>query len=428
MLHRRAVLAALAVAPAAGWASRVQAGEPVKPMQSWAFDFGDDKIAPGHVRVARDAAYDPVVGHGFEPSSLLGGPFLFSLAVPEGDYRVTLELGGKAASDTTVKGESRRLMVERIVARPGRTATVAFVVNVRTAALKAPPPNAPGGVRVLLNPREEGSYNWDDKLTLEFCGPAPAVRRLRVEPVSVPVVYLAGDSTVTDQRFEPGASWGQMLPRFFKPDVSVANHAESGETLKSFLFEHRLDKLLSRIKPGDWLLIQFGHNDQKANWPQTYAEAATTYRDYLKAYVGEARRRGAKPVLVTSMHRRKFDAAGKIVNTHGDYPEAVRAVGRETGAPVIDLLTMSAAFYEALGPADAPKAFADGGKDATHHNSYGAYVLAQCVAAGIRSQVPDLAAHLADDLPPFDPARPPSPDTFVLAASAAHSTEAPRGN
>lgn len=422
MLHRRAVLAALAVAPTASWAA-----EPGTPMQTWAFDFGDDKVAPGHVGVARDAAYDPAVGHGFEPSPA-GGPFLFSIAVPEGDYRVTLELGGKTASDTTVKAESRRLMAERIVAKAGKTATVDFVVNVRTAALKAPPPNAPGGVRVLLNPREEGSYNWDDKLTLEFCGPAPAVRRLRVEPVTVPVVYLAGDSTVTDQRFEPGASWGQMLPRFFKPDVSVANHAESGETLKSFLFEHRLDKLLSRIKPGDWMLIQFGHNDQKANWPQTYAEAATTYRDYLKAYIGEARRRGAKPVLVTSMHRRKFDAAGKIVNTHGDYPEAVRAVGRETGVPVIDLLTMSAAFYEALGPADAPKAFGDGGKDATHHDNYGAYVLAECVVAGIRSQVPDLAAHLVDGLPPFDPARPPSPDTFVLAPSIAHSTEIPRGN
>jgi lysophospholipase L1-like esterase len=422
MWHRRAVLAALAVAPTASWAA-----EPVTPMQSWAFDFGDDKPAPGYVRVARDAAYDLAVGHGFEPSPA-GGPFLFSLAVPEGDYRVTLELGGKAASDTTVKAESRRLMAERILAKAGKTATVEFVVNVRTAALTAPPTNAPGGVRVLLNPREVGAYDWDDKLTLEFCGPAPAVRRLRVEPVTVPVVYLAGDSTVTDQRFEPGASWGQMLPRFFKPDVSVANHAESGETLKSFLFEHRLDKLLSRIKPGDWVLIQFGHNDQKVQWPQTYVEAATTYRDYLKAYIGEARRRGARPVLVTSMHRRKFDAAGKIVNTHGDYPEAVRAVGRETGVPVIDLLDMSAALYEALGPDNAWKAFADDGKDATHHNNYGAYVLAECVVNGVRAQVPDLATHLAEGLPPFDPAHPPSPDSFVLAPSAAHSTEAPRGN
>ena len=168
-LHRRAVLTALAVAvaPTTNWAA-----EPGKPMQTWAFDFGDDKLAPRHIRVARDAVYDPTIGHGFEPSpasSFPGGPFLFSLTVPEGDYRVTLELGGQAASDTTVKAESRRLMAERIVARPGKTATVEFVVNVRTSTLKPPPPNAPGSVRVLLNPREEGSYSWDDKLTLEFC-------------------------------------------------------------------------------------------------------------------------------------------------------------------------------------------------------------------------------------------------------------------
>jgi lysophospholipase L1-like esterase len=425
MMHRRAVLAALAASGA--WVSGAEAAEAVKPMQAWAFDFSDDKLAPGHVRVARDAAYDPAAGYGFEPSAA-AGPYLFSVAVPEGDYRVTLELGGKAASDTTIKAESRRLMAERIVTKPGKTATVECVVNVRTPVLTAPPPNAPGGVRVTLNPREDGAYDWDDKLTLEFCGPAPALRRLRIEPVTVPVVFLAGDSTVTDQRFEPAASWGQMLPRFFKPDIAVANHAESGETLKAFLVERRLDKILSRIKPGDWLLIQFGHNDQKANWPQTYAEAATTYRDYLKVYIGEARRRGARPVLVTSMHRRKFDAAGKVVSTLGDYPRAARDVGRETSVPVIDLETMSAAFYEALGPDNAWKAFNDGGKDATHHNNYGAYVLAQCVVAGIRTQVPELASHLRDGLAPFDPARPPSPDTFVLAASAAHSTEAPRGN
>jgi lysophospholipase L1-like esterase len=426
MMHRRAVLAALA-ATSGAWAAGAQGAEAVKPMQAWAFDFGDDKLAPGHIRVARDAAYDPAVGYGFE-SSPDPGPFLFSLAVPEGDYRVIIEVGGKAASDTTIKAESRRLMAERVVAKAGKTVTVECVVNVRTPVLTAPPPNAPGGVRVALNPREEGAYDWDDKLTLEFCGAAPALRRLRIEPVTVPVVFLAGDSTVTDQRFEPAASWGQMLPRFFKPDIAVANHAESGETLKAFLVERRLDKILSRLKPGDWLLIQFGHNDQKIQWPQTYAEAATTYRDYLKVYIGEARRRGAKPVLVTSMHRRKFDAAGKVVNTLGDYPEAVRAVGRETGVPVIDLNASSAAFYEALGPDQAWKAFNDGGKDATHHNNYGAYVLAQCVVAGIRTQAPELAAHLADGMPPFDPARPPSPDTFALAASAAHSTEAPRGN
>lgn len=425
MLHRRAVLAALAAVPGIGAPAR--AAEPTRPMQARAFDFSDGELTPGHVRVARDAAYDAAVGYGFEPSPT-PGPFLFSVAAPEGDYRVTLELGGKAASDTTVKAESRRLMAERVVTPPGKTTVVDCVVNVRTPVLTAPPPNAPGGTRVLLNPRETDAYDWDDKLTLEFCGLAPALRRLRIEPVALPTVFIAGDSTVTDQRFEPAAGWGQMLPRFFKPEISVANHAESGESLKSFLVERRLDKILSRIKPGDWLLIQFGHNDQKVQWPQTYVEAATTYRDYLKVYVGEARRRGATPVLVTSMHRRKFDAAGGIVNTLGDYPQAVRDVAREVGAPLVDLQAMSAAFYEALGPDQAWKAFNDGGKDATHHDNYGAYQLAQCVVSGIRAAVPDLARHLVEGLPPFDPAHPPSPDSFVLAASAAHSTEVPRGN
>lgn len=406
ILDRRTLLAGLVLAPSAALARE---DAPV-----WAFDFTTTSIGP----------YDPAVGHGFEP----GPGRLFSVRVPEGDYRVTLDLGGDKASETTVKAEARRLMLEAVSVPARKTETRAIIVNVRRPELTAPPKNAPGGTRVELNPREEGHYDWDDKLTVEFCGQTAAVRRLKIEPVTVPTVFLAGDSTVTDQNFEPAAGWGQMLPRFFKPEVSVANHAESGETMKSFLFEHRLDKLLSSVKPGDWLLIQFGHNDQKSQWPQTYVEAATTYRDYLRAYAGEARRRGATPVLVTSMHRRKFDEAGKIVNTHGDYPQAVRETAKALDVPLIDLHAMSAAFYEALGPNGAWKAFNDGGKDITHHNNYGAYQLARCVVEGIRASVPDLAAHLISGLPPFDPARPPSPDAFALTPSAVASQEPPRGN
>ena len=106
-----------------------------------------------------------------------------------------------------------------------------------------------------------------------------------------------------------------MLPRFFGADIAIANHAESGETLKSFVTELRLDKLLSTLKAGDWVMIQFGHNDQKIQWPQTYAEAATTYRSWLRTYIAEVRRRGATPILVTSPERRNFDAAGHIVPT-----------------------------------------------------------------------------------------------------------------
>lgn len=423
-IDRRSLLMGLTLLPATG---ALAAESP-----RWAFDFRSGPPAEGHVAVAATQVYAAETGFGFEPrqaGSETSPTFLFSVAVPEGDYRVSVDLGdAKAAGDMTIKAESRRLMVEKVVTRKGEIVSRTFIVNVRHPGMTPPPANAPGAVRVQLNEREVGSYDWDDKLTLEFCGPAPRLARLRIEPVVVPTVFLAGDSTVTDQRYEPAAGWGQMLPRFFKPEVSIANHAESGESLKAFLVERRLDKLLSAIKPGDYLFIQFGHNDQKAGWPQTYAEAATTYRDYLKVYIGEARRRGATPVLVTSMHRRRFDAAGAIVNTLGDYPDAVRAVARETGAPLIDLNVMSAAFYEALGSDQAWKAFNDGGKDATHHNNYGAYQLARCVAEAIRVSGLPLAKSLAADLTPFDPARPTPPDAFVLPESLARSSVAPRGN
>jgi lysophospholipase L1-like esterase len=288
--------------------------------------------------------------------------------------------------------------------------------------------NAPGGDRVRLNDREQGVLHWDDKLTLEFSGPRSCVREVDIAGASVPTVFLAGDSTVTDQPFEPTTSWGQMLPRFFKPGIAVANHAESGETLKSFITGLRLDKILSLIKKGDWMFIQFGHNDMKVNWPQTYAEAASTYRQYLKVYIAEARLRGATPVLVTSMHRRNFGPDGKIRNTLGDYPEAVRQVAREENVALIDLNAMSASFYEALGAAKSPVAFGAEGRDATHHSAYGAYELAKCVVTGIRAAKLELAKYLMDDVPAFDPAQPDSPDAWKLPVSPRFSNRPPRGN
>jgi lysophospholipase L1-like esterase len=353
----------------------------------------------------------------------------FSQQVPEGNYRVTVRFGdAKAASHTTVKAEARRLVIEDVTTRRGQFVTASFIVNVRTPVLASPPTNAPGGTSVRLKAREPGTPDWDDKLSLEFLGTNPKAEVLSVEPVDVPTVYLAGDSTVADQTSEPAASWGQMLPRFFRNDVAIANHAESGETLKSFLTALRLDKILATLKPGDWLLIQFGHNDQKMQWPQTYVEAATTYRAYLRVYIAEAKRRGATPVLITSPERRNFDASGHIVESHRDYPDAVREVAREDGIALIDLHAMSKTFYEALGEERAALAFNDNGKDRTHHNNYGAYELARMVVEGIRSAEPKLAGHLAADARPFDPKQPDPPEKFTLPASAAHSDTRPEGN
>ena len=369
-------------------------------------------------------------GFGYElvtESHTTGAAFLYSIKVPEGNYRVTVILGGDDAGNTTVKAESRRLMLEAVVTAPGETVTRSFLINVRDTNLPPPEKNAPGGSAVVINDREVGSFTWDDKLTLEFSGAAPLVKSVHIEPAAVPTVFLLGDSTVTDQRWEDGASWGQMLPRFLS-GVAVANHAESGETLKSFITGLRLAKVLSQLKAGDYVFIQFGHNDQKQQWPQTYAEAATTYRAYLRTYIAEVRLRGATPVLVTSVQRRSFDEQGKIKNTHGDYPSAVRDVAAESGVALIDLHRMSTALYEALGPVRAPLAFAADGKDATHHNNYGAYVLAQCVAQGIRDAGLPLAEALADDFTGFDPAQPDDPAAFVLPASAQHSDLRPRGD
>jgi lysophospholipase L1-like esterase len=281
---------------------------------------------------------------------------------------------------------------------------------------------------VVLNDREHGVLHWDDKLTLEFGDTRPCLCALEIAQVDVPTVFLAGDSTVTDQPREPGASWGQMLPRFFKPGVAVANHAESGETMKSFISGLRLAKILSEMKKGDYLFIQFGHNDEKQSWPQTYVEAQTTYRAYLKVFIAEARLRGATPVLVTSMQRRQFDANGKVRNSHGDYPEAVRAVAKEEKVALVDLEQMSRAFYEALGPEKAPLAFSAGVRDPTHHNNYGAYELAKCVVQAIRENQLPLAQFIVDDFQRFDPAHPDAPEQFAVPPSPGRSEIAPRGN
>ena len=362
------------------------------------FDF----TAGGNV--AAHPSYDSGLGFGFEP----GVPWKFSVRVPEGNFRVTLKFSAsRKRTHARVLAEQRRLMIEDLTVH--KAVERSFIVNVRTSKLAPLPANATGGTKVALKPREIGSPTWDDRLTLEITGDATP-SSLTIAPVDLPALYLAGDSTVTDQGTAPSASWGQMLPRFFGADVVIANHAESGESLKSFVTELRLDKLLSTLKPGDWVMIQFGHNDQKVQWPQTYAEAATTYRAWLRTYIAEIRRRGATPILVTSPERRNFDAAGHIVPTLGDYPDAVRAIAREDSVALIDLNPMSIRFYEALGPEVSPRAFADEGRDKTHHNEYGAYALARMVVEGLRAADPRLTAglvkHLAADAGSFDPSHP----------------------
>lgn len=371
------------------------------------FAFVD--ATPGFTKVSTSALYTDALGYGFEPNTN-AQPSYFSVRVPaEGNYKVTLTLGAADHdSDTTVKAELRRLMLEKVRTTAGHYETRTFIVNTRT-------PKIPGGGEVRLKDREKTTEAraWDDKITLEFTGPHPAIKTVEIEkaPAELPTLYIAGDSTSTDQPVEPFNSWGQMITRFFDPGIAVASHGESGESLRSFIGEQRLAKLMSVIRPGDFLLIQMGHNDQKEKGEGV--GAFTTYAADLKTFIEAARQHGATPFLVTPVNRLTFNDKNEITNSLGDYPEAVRRVGSEQNVPVIDLNAMSKPFYEALGPVTAHLAFA--GTDTTHHSDYGSYELAKAIVTAIRKANLPLAKYLLDT-PDFDPSHPDPVATFDIPA------------
>jgi lysophospholipase L1-like esterase len=387
------------------------------------FDFTGRKLPDGVTSVTSvspQSLYSEVSGFGFEPgTTVIWGsncitsdkPFLFSVRLPEGNYWVNLHLGDEAgASDTTVKTELRRLALKRVTTRRGGFITRGFVVNLRTFRI-------PDGTEVRLKTREkEGEMiNWDERLTLEFNGPHPALRTLTIVPMSVPTMFLTGDSTVCDQPQEPWNSWGQMLPRFLGPRIAVANYAQSGESIKSSRSAKRFEKVFSLMKTNDWLLVQFGHNDMK----DKATNALAVYKANLKTIVAQTRAKGATPVLVTSMERK----SGVDGDTLGDYPRTVRDVAKEEEVALIDLHAMSKVLYRALGT-NLNKAFQDG----THHNNYGSYELARCVVEGIRGNVPALAQFIATDAGKFDPAHPDAPDKFTMSPSPAPDAKKPDGD
>ena len=401
-------------------------------------DFGTGKTAAGYTQVLANNSYDKSTGFGFEPGASVtctdhGGkdvlrsdlctsekPFYFSVAVPEGNYKVSITFGdSQAATSTVVKAELRRLMLEEVRTTRGQFTTKTFIVNVRT-------PRISTGGEVKLKDREKTSeqWAWDEKLTLEFNGSRPTVNAIEIEKVDVPTVFLLGDSTVCDQPGEPYASWGQMITRFFGDKAAIANHAESGESLKSSFGAKRLDKVLSLMKPGDYLMIQYAHNDEKERGEGV--GAFTSYKASLKQFVAEARKKGAVPILVTPMHRRTFDAAGKITNSHGDYPESVRQAAKEEKVSLIDLTEMSKHLYEALGKDGSGALFKEG--DGTHHNNYGSYQLAKCIVQAIRDQKLPLSKYLVKNLPKFDPKRPDAFAAFSIPASPAVTAVKPLGN
>ena len=360
-------------------------------------------------------------------------PFNVAFAVPDGNYKVTVTLGNKKrVGQTVVRAESRRHYSDLVVTKKNRYETVTFVVNKHSPVIA-------DDTRVKLKPRETGYKNWDDSLSLSFCGPAPAVKRIQITPAdSVTTVFLCGNSTVVDQENEPWASWGQMITRWFTPQVAVANFAESGLSCTSFLAQLRLDKILSQLKRGDYVIVEFGHNDEKEK--KAGDGAWYSYTRNLKIFVDRVREAGGNIIFCTPTARRFFNDDHKTIrNTHGDYPEAMKTVARREKVPVIDLTAMSTTFYETLGeeasklslvhyPAntfpgqDKPLA------DNTHFNPYGAWEIAKMVVMGLKQVDCPLAKCLSSDWQDYSPAQPDSADAFVWYMSTGSNLTKPDGN
>lgn len=351
--------------------------------------------------------------------------------VPDGNYRVHVRLGGKNPSSTVVRGESRRLFFEQIDTEANETKDVFFTINKRDTVISE-------GRMVRIKPRERMKLNWDSNLTFEFNGSNPSVQLIEISRIdTVTTVFLCGNSTVVDQDNEPWASWGQMLPRFFDKDVCVANYAESGESSNTFISARRLEKIASQMKAGDYIFMEFAHNDEKQK-----GEDKGPYKHFQKAlrqYIELARAKGATPVLVTPTQRRKFDQDGHLVDTHGEFPAAIKVLAESEGVALIDLQQMTTSFYEALGEEASKKAFVHypagsfpgqdkAFEDNTHFNPYGAYEIAKCIVEGIRNADLPLSKNIVDEYKTFDPSKPDDVNKFIWFQAATVELEKPDGN
>ena len=369
--------------------------------------------------LSKELTYSQETGFGYDfktkpQSESNSNPAYFSIKVNDGNYKVTFQVGSdEYEGDTTIRCEGRRLLIHNLVTKKGETKTFTFTVHKRS-------PKISDGSQVRLKDRELNYLSWDEKLTFEFNGNAPAVKSLKVEPDSNAVtLFLCGDSTVVDAEAEPWASWGQMIPRWFNENICIANYAESGETTTSFMAEKRLDKVLSMVKPGDYIFIEFGHNDEKDKGDN--AGAFKNYAENLRTYISKAKLKQANPIILSPTARRWFDG-NKVTNTHGDYPEAARQVAEKEGVPFIDITQMTTDMLEAYGDNDSKKfyvhypagMYSDTAlKDETHFNPFGAYEISKCVVMGLKQIESPIISNLLDDWVDFDPKKPDDWQDFV---------------
>jgi lysophospholipase L1-like esterase len=287
-----------------------------------------------------------------------------------GNYDVTFILGGAAAAKTEVQTEALREVLPEVDTSAGQTLRYSFTINVRQPEgqpIQAVSAGTPGLDMYFLGPAA----------LLDGIGYAPATKST--------VLYIAGDSTVCDQTDPDYAGWGQLLPPYFNLGLAIANYADSGESSASFLASGSLwGAIKAAMKAGDYVLIQFGHNDKTIS--------AADFRTNITAYITQSKAKNAFPVLVTPIARATFsgntvtaqhqhtDSAGNLV----DLPAIIRQVGADQNVPVIDLTATTTAWLTQVGP-NGWQAYHALGTDATHTNRAGAAVNAGFVRDAIRA-------------------------------------------
>ena len=226
-----------------------------------------------------------------------------------------------------------------------------------------------------------------------------------------PTVFLIGDSTMAtfSARYAPMTGWGHEFHSFFTDAITIDNRAVAGKSSRSFIEEGKWARVLSDVQEGDYVLIQFGHNDQKRD--HRYSDPYTAYQKFLTQYVRETRQRGGIPVLVTPVARRRFDRRGALLDTHGDYPPAMRELASELTVPLIDLHRQSSVYFEQLGEESTKEVFLwlapgeeqnypRGVEDNTHFSKHGAQEVGKLVVAELKDLDIPLKNYLKDAQPP----------------------------
>ena len=238
-------------------------------------------------------------------------------------------------------------------------------------------------------------------------------------------VYLIGDSTCANKNLEkenPERGWGQLFRAFFDEKVVVENHAMNGRSTKSFREEGRWDVIYDQMQAGDYVFIQFGHNDEKVDRPKV-GSVPEVFAENLRRYVRETREKGGIPVLMTPIARRHFTEEGALIKTHGEYPDRVCQVAQELDVVLLDMEPVTEAWLKALGDEPSRRYFMwvkqgtsplypDGREDNTHLNVQGAHVLSRMVADLVKQEIPALAEHLV--VPDYVVAKDGTGDFFTV--------------